>query len=74
MKYIIIALLLILTATDANAGKRCSTNYWGDLNCKYDGGVTSTTRKDYWGDTRTTYSNGYEETCSTDYWGDLICH
>ena len=79
-KLITIAVTLIALTNAANAGTRCTTDYYGNVNCNSTGTTgtwnSRTTTNGYGNDTTTVYGNGIYKTynCRTDYYGTYTCN
>jgi len=71
------AAAIMLTAQVANAGMRCSKDYFGNVTCYgtgEDSGYSSRTTEDYFGNTTTRDNRGNTTRCRKDYFGNVTCH
>tara|TARA_B100002019_G_scaffold247154_1_gene225405 strand:+ start:348 stop:623 length:276 start_codon:yes stop_codon:yes gene_type:complete len=75
--------LQMLVPNTSEAGVTCSTDVWGNYNCRETGNFSgnswsSSTRTDVWGNDVTTFNNGFGQTqtmsCRTDVWGNYVCN
>ena len=76
MKSIITVLAVSLFAFSANAGVRCSKDYFGNVTCYgtgQDSGYSSRTTEDYFGNTTTRDNRGNTVRCRKDYFGNVTC-
>lgn len=70
-------MLLITLATLSNlslAYSSCSTDFYGNTNCYYSDGSSSTTSRDFYGNDNTYFSDGSNLSCSTDFYGNYNCY
>ena len=76
MKWVLPILTVTLLTFSANAGVRCSKDYFGNLTCYGTGsdtGYRSSTTKDHFGNTTTRDNQGNTTRCSKDYFGNITC-
>ena len=76
MKWVLPILAVTLLTFSANAGVRCSKDYFGNLTCYGTGsdtGYRSSTTKDHFGNTTTRDNQGNTTRCSKDYFGNITC-
>ena len=80
-KYVAIAFMALIflsiesiTPKSSEAQIACSTDFWGNYNCRDSGGNSSSTRTDFWGNDVTNFSNGSRMSCRTDFWGNYVCN
>ena len=80
MKITMLVLPVILYfgfAFSANAGVRCSTDYFGNQTCYgtgNDSGYRSQGSTDYFGNQTWTDNKGNRTRCTTDYFGNTNCN
>jgi hypothetical protein len=77
MRVLFMSMSLILFASAANAGMRCSTDYWGNQTCYgtgQDSGYQQRRSTDYFGNDTYRDNRGNTMRCSTDYFGNYTCN
>ncbi|MDC3012347.1 hypothetical protein OA066_02910 [SAR86 cluster bacterium] len=74
MKKIISIIVLGALSSASFAYSSCSEDFYGNLNCYYDDGSTSTTTRDFYGNDNTYFSDGSSLSCSTDFYGNYNCY
>jgi uncharacterized protein YraI len=76
MRLLFVALSFIVVSSGANAGLRCSTDYFGNQTCYgtgQDSGYTQRRSTDYFGNDTYRDNRGNTTRCSTDYFGNYNC-
>lgn len=76
MKTLILAAAVVAFSVSANAGVRCSKDYFGNVTCYgtgQDSGYSSRTTEDYFGNTTTRDNRGNTVRCRKDYFGNVTC-
>lgn len=77
MKNLLAIIILTMGISNvAEAGKRCSTNVFGEYVCYgtgQDTGYNTRTKRNVFGEDVTTDNRGNRQTCSTNVFGEYVC-